>query len=54
MLRDLGLDVLELPPDENFPECVFVEDTAVVCNGIALICRPGDPNRQKEVSVQQC
>lgn len=50
LLRDLGLDVIELPPDENLPECAFVEDTAVVCNGIALICRPGDSNRQKEVS----
>lgn len=49
LLRDLGLDVLELPPDENLPECPFIEDCAVVCNGIALICRPGDPNRLKEV-----
>lgn len=38
----------ELPPDENFPECAFVEDTAVVCNGIALITKPGSPNRAKE------
>lgn len=52
LLRDLGLDVLELPPDENQPECAFVEDTAVVCNGIALICRPGDPHREKEVSTR--
>lgn len=52
LLRDLGLDVIELPPDESLPECAFVEDTAVVCNGIALICRPGDPNRLKEVSTQ--
>ena len=50
MLRDLGLDVIELPPDENLPECPFVEDCAVVCNGIALICRPGDPHRLQEVS----
>lgn len=49
-MRELGLDVVELPPDENFPECAFVEDTAVVCNGIALITRPGAPNRAKEVT----
>lgn len=49
LLRDLGLDVVELPPDESLPECAFVEDTAVVCNGIALITRPGAPNRAKEV-----
>ncbi|XP_055613429.1 N(G),N(G)-dimethylarginine dimethylaminohydrolase 1 isoform X1 [Uranotaenia lowii] len=51
LLRDIGLDVLELPPDENLPECPYVEDCAVVCNGIALICRPGDPNRLKEVEA---
>ena len=50
LLRDLGLDVIELPPDENIPECTYVEDTAVVCNGIALITRPGAPHRLKEVN----
>lgn len=50
-MRDLGLDVVELPPDENLPECAFVEDTAVVCNGIALITRPGAANRANEVFV---
>lgn len=50
LLRELGLDVIELPPDEALPECVFVEDTAVVCNGTALITRPGNPQRAKEVS----
>lgn len=51
LLRELGLDVIELPPDENLPECVFVEDTAVVCNGTALITRPGAPHREKEVDT---
>ncbi|GLH09864.1 hypothetical protein R5R35_013971 [Gryllus longicercus] len=51
LLRELGLDVIELPPDESLPECVFVEDTAVVCNGIALITRPGAPTRVKEVET---
>ena len=51
-LRLLGLDVIELPPDEALPDCVFVEDTAIVVNGTALITRPGHPNRQKEVSFQ--
>ena len=49
LLRELGLDVIELPPDEALPECVFVEDTAVVCNGTALITRPGAAHRAKEV-----
>lgn len=45
------MDVIELPPDENLPLCHLVEDTAVVCNGIALITRPGAPHRLKEVNV---
>lgn len=51
LLRELGLDVIELPPDESLPECVFVEDTAVVCNGTALITRPGAQHRTKEVGT---
>ncbi|CAH1968861.1 unnamed protein product [Acanthoscelides obtectus] len=51
LLRELGLDVIELPPDEALPLCAFVEDSAVVCNGIALIARPGDANRIKEVET---
>jgi dimethylargininase len=47
--RKLGLDVIELQSDESLPEGVFVEDTAVICDGIALICRPGLPGRLKEV-----
>jgi len=51
ILRKLGLDVIELPADESLPEGVFVEDTAVICDGIALICRPGLPGRIKEVDI---
>lgn len=51
LLREIGLDVIELPPDESLPECAFVEDTAVLCNGIALITRPGASNRIKEVCI---
>ncbi|CAF0820559.1 unnamed protein product [Rotaria sordida] len=51
ILRKLGLDVIELQADESLPDEVFVEDTAVVCDGIALICRPGIPGRLKEVDI---
>ncbi|XP_012259064.1 N(G),N(G)-dimethylarginine dimethylaminohydrolase 1 isoform X2 [Athalia rosae] len=51
LLRDLGLDVVELPPDENSPLCAFVEDISVVCNGIALIARPNEPSRTKEIET---
>lgn len=45
----LGLQVLELPADESLPDCVFVEDAAVVCGDTALITRPGAASRRKEV-----
>jgi dimethylargininase len=51
LLRELGIDVIEMPPDENSPLCVFVEDIAIVCNGIALIAQPNEPSRMKEVSI---
>ncbi|XP_065573231.1 N(G),N(G)-dimethylarginine dimethylaminohydrolase 1-like [Artemia franciscana] len=50
-LQSLNIDVIELPPDEEFPDSVFVEDTAVVCNGTALITRPGHPSRRKETET---
>ena len=48
-LRDTGLDVIELPPDESHPDCVFVEDTAIICNGAALLTKPFHPTRRSEV-----
>ncbi|ROL01485.1 N(G),N(G)-dimethylarginine dimethylaminohydrolase 1 [Anabarilius grahami] len=44
----LGLEVVELPADETLPDCVFVEDAAVVCGDTALITRPGAESRRKE------
>ncbi|KAL6078607.1 hypothetical protein STEG23_020843 [Scotinomys teguina] len=46
----LGLQVVQLPADESLPDCVFVEDVAVVCEETALITRPGAPSRRKEGS----
>ncbi|XP_064088582.1 N(G),N(G)-dimethylarginine dimethylaminohydrolase 1 [Macrobrachium rosenbergii] len=52
-LREIGLDVIELPADETHPDCVFVEDIAVVCNGTALLTRPAHPSREKEVDYMR-
>ncbi|KAG7170294.1 N(G),N(G)-dimethylarginine dimethylaminohydrolase 1-like [Homarus americanus] len=52
-LREIGLDVIELPADENHPDCVFVEDVAVVCNGTALLTKPGHPSRKNEVEYMR-
>lgn len=49
ILRELGLDVLELEAEERYQECVAVDDTAVVINGTALMCNPLGLHRQGEV-----
>lgn len=51
ILRDIGLDVIEMPSDEETPWCAFVDDTAFVCNGTAIITKPAEPERAKEVSL---
>ena len=49
-VRSLGLDVLELPPDESNAASVFTQDLAVVVNGIALMCRPSSYRDGKSAS----
>ncbi|XP_019954079.2 N(G),N(G)-dimethylarginine dimethylaminohydrolase 1 isoform X1 [Paralichthys olivaceus] len=44
----LQLEVVELPADESLPDCVFVEDAAVVCGDTALVTRPGAESRRRE------
>lgn len=39
--EELGLQVVSLPADDLLPDCVFVEDVAVVADGVALITIPG-------------
>ena len=48
ILKDLELEVIHVPADDNFPDCVFIEDPAVVCEGTALITRPGHASRRGE------
>ena len=53
VLKDLGLDVIELPKLKSFPDSCFVEDTAVIHNDKALISRMGTKSRRgEENSVQ--
>lgn len=47
-LADLGLEVTILDPEPGFPDCCFVEDTAVVCEHVAVIAPLGAPTRQGE------
>jgi dimethylargininase len=44
-----GLALTRLDPDPLFPDSTFVEDTAVLTAGGAILTRPGAPTREGEV-----
>lgn len=48
MLVDAGYQMTSVPADEGCPDCPFIEDTAVVLNNVAVITRPGAPERRPE------
>jgi len=50
VLSRLGATVLHLPPAPALPDAVFVEDTAIVLDEIAIITRPGAPSRRAEAA----
>ena len=47
-LKICGLEVIELNPDERFPDSTFVEDTAIVNKEFAIITNLGAISRQGE------
>jgi dimethylargininase len=51
VLRRLGCRVERLPDAPELPDSVFVEDTAVVFDDVAVIARPGAASRQAEVDA---
>lgn len=51
LLAALGCEVTSLPGDAAYPDCVFIEDTAVVLDDVAVITRPGAESRRGEVDV---
>lgn len=51
-LQDLGAELHRLPLEERMPDSVFVEDTAIVLDELAIITRPGaEPRRLETKSV---
>ncbi|KAL6069361.1 N(G),N(G)-dimethylarginine dimethylaminohydrolase 1 [Balamuthia mandrillaris] len=48
-LEECGVELIRVEPDHDHPDCIFVEDTAVVAGNRVLICRPGHPSRQGEI-----
>jgi dimethylargininase len=49
LLRSLGAEVIELPSEDQCPDCCFLEDTALVLDEVAVITRPGSETRRREV-----
>ena len=49
-LRRIGVEVIEIPRLEHHPDAVFVEDTALVLDEIAVLLRPGAESRRGEVA----
>jgi len=49
-LADLGCEVLRLPAEPDLPDSVFVEDTALVLEELAVIMRPGAASRRPETT----
>jgi len=48
-LEELGCEIRRLPEEPEMADSVFVEDTAVVFDEVAVIARPGAPARRREV-----
>lgn len=50
-LCDAGLHVIDVPHAPALPDSVFVEDTSVVLDEVAVITRPGAASRRGEVDA---
>lgn len=49
VFRQRGWEVVEIPPADEHPDGVFVEDTVVVFDDLAVTTRPGADSRRGEV-----
>ena len=47
-LEDHGWTTIEVPPADDCPDSVFVEDTVVMFRNVAVITRPGADSRKPE------
>ena len=50
VLRGLGCQIETLPEEPELPDSVFVEDTAIVLDEVAVITRPGASSRRAETA----
>src|SRR6185437_6783853 len=47
-LTELGVQIVSLPSEPEFPDAVFVEDPAVVVDEVAVITSMGTEGRRRE------
>src|SRR5689334_20014894 len=47
-LRDFRVQVVTLDVNSSQPDCAFIEDTAIVLDEVAVLCRPAPPSRREE------
>lgn len=50
VLTSLGCTVVVVPTEAGLADSVFIEDTALVLDEIAVLCRPGAASRRPEVA----
>jgi dimethylargininase len=50
VLSSLGCEIVTLLTEPGLADSVFIEDTAMVLDEIAVLCRPGAASRQAEVA----
>lgn len=49
-LEAVGCVIERLPPADDLPDSVFVEDAAIVFDEVAIVTRPGAPSRRRETA----
>jgi len=50
-LASLGCEIRRIPADDRYPDAVFIEDTAIVLDELAVITRPGADSRRGEIDA---
>ena len=54
VLAECGFEIIRLDPLDDHADGVFVEDTAVVFDELAVLARPGAESRRAEVDSTRC
>ncbi len=52
-LRAEGFTLVDVPPADELPDSVFIEDALVIIGGTAVVTRPGAVERQPEVAAAE-